>query len=172
MTYNYRPIKALKYVKEEDSIFDKLKISSLVQYPGEGNLRVRWEGAEFFPMLKEDFQRIRAAASASLKNEGKLAKNLLKNPLAPTMWIRLIAYEKIGMVNEAVVLHTVENDTIQLQDCVELEPTVARLVHLPDAALFEHQVLAGAFFYDASAKRLMMQPLAIVTEQGIIRLLY
>ncbi len=172
MTYNYRPIKALKYVKEEDSVFDKLQLSSLVQYPGEGNLRVRWDGAEFLPILKEDLQRICSVASTSLKNEGKLAKNLLKNPLAPAMWIRLIAYEKIGMVDEVVVLRTMKNDTIQLQDCAELEPTVARLLHLPDAALFEHQVLAGAFFYDANAKRLMMQPMAIVTEQGIVRLLY
>ena len=172
MTYNYRPIKALKYVKEEDSVFDKLKISSLVQYPGEGNLRVRWDGAEFLPIQKEDLQRIRSVASASLKNEGKIAKNLLKNPLAPSMWIRLIAYEKIGMVDNVVVLRTMDKETIQLQNCVELDPTLDRLVHLPDTGLFEHQVLAGAFFYDASVKRLMMQPLAIVTEQDIVRLLY
>ena len=172
MTYNYRPIKALKYVKEEDSVFDKLQIAKLVEYPGEGNRRIRWEGAEFLPILEADLHKIRSLASSSLKNEGKMAKNLLKNPLSSHMWIRLIAYEKIGMVADAVALRTKEGDTIQLQDCVGMESTVARLAHLPDASLFEEQVLAGAFFYDASIKRLMMQPLAIVTEQGIVRLLY
>ena len=172
MTYNYRPIKALKYVKEEDSVFDKLRIAKLVKYPGEGNPRVRWEGVEFLPILEEDLCKIRSLASSSLKNEGKMAKNLLKNPLSPSMWICLLAYEKIGMVEDRVVLRTVEGDTIQLQDSMGMEPTVARLAHLPDDALFKEQVLAGAFFYDASAKRLLMQPLAIVTKQGIVRLLY
>ena len=82
MTYNYRPIKALKYVKEEDSVFDKLRIAKLVKYPGEGNPRVLWEGAEFLPILEADLCKIRSLASSSLKNEGKMAKNLLKNPLS------------------------------------------------------------------------------------------
>lgn len=172
MTYNYRPIKALKYVKEEDSVFDKLQISKMVQYPGEGNPRVRWDSAEFWEVTQEDLLKIRSFASSSLKNEGKLAKNLLKNPLSPSMWIRLIAYEQIGMVNDAVVLRTVEKDTIQLHDCVGMEPTVAGLAHLPNQELIQNQVLAGAFFYDAAEKRLMMQPLAIITKQGIVRLLY
>ncbi len=172
MTYNYRPIKALKYVKEEDSVFEKLQISKLMKYPGEGNVRVRWDGAEFLQVSDEDFQKIRLFASSSLKNEGKNAKNLLKNPLSPSMWIRLLAYDKIGMVNDAVVLRTAENDTIMLGDCEGMEPTVERLVCLPDCRLLEHQVLAGGFFYDSITKRLMMQPLAIVTERSIVRLLY
>ncbi len=172
MTYNYRPIKALKYVKEEDSVFEKLQISNLVEYPGEGNVRVRWESAEFLVRENDDLKRIRSFASHSLKNEGKLAKNLLKNPLSPSMWIRLIAYEKIGRINDKVVLRTVEDDTIMLEDYENMEPTVGRLTHLPDCNLFENQVLVGALFYDGMAKRLVIQPLAIVTEQEIVRLLY
>ena len=46
MTYNYRPLKALKYVKAEDTVFGVAHIPMAACYPGEGNLRIRWEGAQ------------------------------------------------------------------------------------------------------------------------------
>ena len=47
VTYNYRPIKALKYVKQEDSVFGVAQIASAACYPGQGNLRVRWNSTQF-----------------------------------------------------------------------------------------------------------------------------
>ena len=41
MTYNYRPVKALKYIKEEDTVFHVAQVAKAFTYPGEGNLRIR-----------------------------------------------------------------------------------------------------------------------------------
>ena len=41
ITYNYRPVKALKYVKEEDSVTEALRVPMLVYYPGENGRRIR-----------------------------------------------------------------------------------------------------------------------------------
>ncbi len=172
ITYNYRPLKALKYVKAEDSMFEKLRIQKLVRYPGEGNLRVRWEGGAFYTVTREDLQQIRRHAATSLKAEVKAAKNLLKNPLSPSMWIRLIAYETVGLVDGKLILRTADKDTIYLKDMPEMEKTVAKFGSLSDVLLFYNQVLLGAFFYDVAEQRLLMQPLAIVSERGIVRLLY
>ena len=50
-TYNYRPVKALKYVKQEDSCFDVVNTPMLCYYPGGMNKRIRWENADFEPMV-------------------------------------------------------------------------------------------------------------------------
>lgn len=172
MTYNYRPVKALNYVKAEDSIFDKLQIPKLISYPGDGNLRVRWEASSFERITKEDMKKIYSFAIEDLNAEAKVIKNLLKNPLSPSMWIRLISYEMIGRVENEFVLQTKTGATILLKDSKELEPTVEHLSYLPSNELLQNQVLVGAFYYEPSQQRLLLQPLSIISKECIIRLLY
>ena len=43
---------------------------------------------------------------------------------------------------------------------------------LPSAALLENQVLLGAFYYNKENRRLMVQPLSIITHDVVVRLLY
>lgn len=172
MTYNYRPLKALKYVKQEDTLFGVARVPEAVYYPGDGNLRVRWDRAEVRPVEKADLMRLRSFASASLAAEAKAAKNLLKNAMADPMLIRLIAYEQIGQTDMGYVLCTADGGTILLDDMPGMEPTSQRLSLLPDGKLLKNQVLAGAFYYDQEARRLKLMPLSIVTESDIVRLLY
>ncbi len=172
MTYNYRPVKALNYVKVEDSMFEKLQIPKLISYPGEGNVRVRWEASLMERVTKEDIEKIRSFAIEDLNAEAKVIKNLLKNPLSPSIWIRLISYEIIGKIEDEFVLQTKTGATILLKDNKELEPTVEKLAYLPTKDLLKNQVLVGAFYYEPSEKRLLVQPLSIVSKEQIIRLLY
>lgn len=172
MTYNYRPLKALKYVKQEDTLFGVAKVPEAVYYPGEGNLRVRWDSAEVREVQREDLARVRSFGAVSLAAEVKAAKNLLKNALAAPMLIRLIAYERIGRADMGCVLCTGDKGTILLDDMPGMEPTSLRLSLLPDGELLKGQVLLGAFYYDPEAKRLKCQPLSIITETDIVRLLY
>lgn len=172
MTYNYRPYKALKYIKQEDTVFGVAKPSGAACYPGEGNLRIRWENAEIRPVEPEDLRRVREAASVSLKAEAKGAKNILKNALADTMYVRLLAFEQIGQCGKGLVLRTKEGDTILLGDAPGMESSCERIGLLPDAGLLKDQVLLGAFFYDGKERRLVLQPLCIVTEKDVVRLLY
>lgn len=90
---------------------------------------------------------------------------------APVLY-RLIAFEQIGRIGEAPVLADKNGATIYLGDCPDKEPTLQRLRLLTDRKLLENQVLLGGFYYDAVSKRLLFWPLSIVTEEGIVRLLY
>ncbi|MDE5823500.1 MAG: hypothetical protein K2H91_02275 [Lachnospiraceae bacterium] len=64
------------------------------------------------------------------------------------------------------------DDTILLGNMPDMEETVLRLSMLPNGALLENQVLLGAFYYNKENRRLMVQPLSIVTHDAVVRLLY
>ncbi len=172
VTRNYRPVKALKYVKQEDTVFGVACVPLAVCYPGEGNLRVRWDSARLRPVEKEDLRKLHALSGTSLSAEAKAAKNLLKNALAEPLYIRLISFAQLGKTPDGFALKTEEGETIALGDAPGMEPSTDRLALLPDEGLLRHQVLLGAFYYDSEAGRLKMQPLSIITEDDVVRLLY
>ncbi len=172
MTYNYRPLKALKYIKQEDTVFGVAQVPNAACYPGEGNLRIRWESAGIRSVEQKDIEKLRGLAATSLKAEVKNAKNILKNALADAMYIRLIAFERIGRCGEELALQTKEGETILLGDAPGMELSCERIGLLPDESLVQNQVLLGAFYYDGPARRLKLQPLSIVTERDVVRLLY
>lgn len=172
MTYNYRPIKALKYVKQEDSAFGVAQVSSAACYPGQGNLRIRWNGTQFRETAPEDIKTLRKTAASSLAAETKIAKNILKNALADPILIKLVSFAEIGKKEDSCILKNAAGETILLGDAPGIEPSVERLLILPDEKLLKNQVLLGAFYYDAARRRLKMQPLSIITETDVVRLLY
>lgn len=172
VTYNYRPLKALKYIKQEDTLFGTAEVPSAACYPGEGNLRIRWEDARIRPVEQGDLQKVRELAAVSLKAEAKAAKNILKNALADTTYVRLLAFEQIGQCGEGLALRTKEGETILLGDAPGMEPSCERIGLLPEEGLVHDQVLLGAFYYDGETRRLRLQPLSIITERDVVRLLY
>ena len=172
MTYNYRPLKALKYVKADDTVFGVAHIPEAACYPGEGNQRIRWEGARIRKLETEDLQQLRRLASSSLGTEAKAAKNLLKNAMAAPVLLRMICFERIGRCGEDYALQTAQGETIMLGDSPYIESTTDKITLLPDDALLENQALLGAFYYDRTAGRLKLHPLSILTETDVVRLLY
>lgn len=172
LSLNYRPLKALKYVKEEDTVFGVAHVPMAACYPGEGNLRIRWDSAQIRPVERADLQRLRAMAAVPLGAEAKAAKNLLKNAMADPLYIRLISFAKLGKTKEGFALETEGGETIALGDAPGMEPSTERLSLLPAAGLLQGQVLLGAFYYDRKARRLKLQPLSILTESDVVRLLY
>lgn len=180
MTYGYRPFAVKKRLKAEDSTFGVAHAPKIVCYPGEGNPRVRWESADIQPVSEADRQRLRELAAPALAPEVKAAKDLLKNPLCEPPLFRLVRFARIGKVDESFVLVDPQGDTILLEDMPgleggirkELTGSTAWLRLLPDPSLLEDQSLLGAIWYDAAAGRMKMQPLSIVTDTAIARLLY
>ncbi len=170
-TYNYRPLKALQYVKQEDSIFGVADIPEAACYPGDGNLRIRWDGANMRPVEESELEKLMAMASSSLATEVKAAKNLLKNAMADPMLFRLIAFEQIGRTEQGIVL-CAGGDTILLGDAPGMEETTNRIAILPSKELLQNQVLLGAFYYDKAERRFKLQPFSIITKTNIVRLLY
>lgn len=172
MNYNYRPLKSLKHVKQEDSVFGVAKVPSAVFYPGDGNVRVRWDGAQIRGYEKEDYEAVFQHAVTSVRQEAKAVKNFLKNAMTQPMLIKLIAFNKIGKTGDDFVLADKNNDTILLGNMPGMEETTLRLSMLPSAALLENQVLLGAFYYNKDNRRLMVQPLSIIIRGAVVRLLY
>ena len=172
INYNYRPLKSLKYIKQEDSVFGVAEIPNAATYPGDGNLRIRWDGAQIRELKAEDCAKIRSFAFDSINSEAKAIKNILKNAMAQPMLLKLVAYDKIAKSEEGFVLVTKSGDTILLGDMPQLEETTTRIEILPDRALLNSQVLLAAFYYDRISHRLLAQPLSIITDNQIVRLLY
>ena len=172
INYNYRPLKSLKYIKQEDSVFGVAEIPSAATYPGDGNLRIRWDGSQIRELKQEDYAKIRSFAMTSVNSEAKAIKNILKNAMAQPMLIKLVAYQKIGKCSDGLVLVSESGDTILLGDMPQLEHTTARIEMLPDSSLLENQVLLAAFYYDKTKHRLLAQPLSIIAEDKNVRLLY
>lgn len=64
-TIQYRPYKAAKLMREEDSFFEKARIPVLYRYPGDMNRRVRFEEMASTPVTGEDLVWIHEYAACS-----------------------------------------------------------------------------------------------------------
>ncbi len=169
---NYRPIKALKHVKQEDTIFELAEIPALTWYPGGLNRRARWEQASFTPLTPELLVQLRQKASTDIATAVKAVKNQIKNPLEDDFAALMVSFRRIGKIGNDTVLEDNTGATIMLANRPGVEDTVQRISMLPDNAMLENQVLFGAFFYDETTRRVALQPYSIITDNAILRLQY
>lgn len=174
MTKNYRPLKSLKYVKADDSIFGVVTTPSMAVYPGDGTVRVRWESAEYIDAETDDYKKLRSFAAQSIGGISKEVKNTLKNAIASPVVFKIVAFSKIGETTDGTALKSKGGDTVLLKDCPDIEPTVERLYMLPNKAYLENGAMLCGFFYNAELRRLCAQPLCIIpdSEDVVVRLLY
>src|SRR5438093_6465083 len=64
LTRNYRPYRAAKFIREDDSFFQVAVCPEVCVYPGNLNPRVRWEAMKPRPIAKSDYGRAREYAKA------------------------------------------------------------------------------------------------------------
>lgn len=174
-TCNYCPVKAMGHIKRQDSVFGQIHIPQLTYYPGNVNPRVRWEWADYTPLVPQTLEKIRALAPKDLSAVIKQVKNVIKNPLDPDEEAVMIAYERIGKLEGEEGVYVLEDalgNRIVLKNTEPGEDTLAVLKLLREPELFAHQVLFGKIFYHRVDKRIYMQPLSLVTEQNVVRLAY
>lgn len=174
---NYRPVKALKYIKEEDSMFDMVKVPLLTYYPGDMNKRIRWDKSTLIPLHDEIRRTIMQKAHTDLAGVIKTVKNQIKNTLSEDFAAVMIHFKKIGKIKGqeetfCYVLEDTMGNRIVLRDKKGHEGTVKCMASLKAGSLFEDQVLFGIIYYDSSDHQICMQPYSIVTEKAIVRLLY
>ena len=173
-TLNYRPVKALKYVKADDSCFDVLEIPVLYEYPGELNKRIRWDGCSTRAATPEEMQKLPRLAVSGIAEAVKTAKGQMKNTLLPKFIPSLIPVGQIGIVGDNAVLEDPAGSRIVLRDRREDGPdhtSVQRLKTLPMDIPVGSAVF-GLVFYDAADHRIFLHPYSIVTPDRIIRLQY
>lgn len=173
-TLNLRPVKALKYVKGDDSRFELMEIPALYIYPGEGDRRVRWDSAAARPLTLGERAALPGLAQPSLAAAVKLVKGKIKNTLAPKFLAVLLPIGRVGRAGDRFVLEDAEGGRIVLRDRPqdgEGHACVERLAMLP-RAIPAGSALFGLMFYDGRDKSLCLHPYSVVAPDGVVRLQY
>lgn len=175
-TRNYRPVRALKYIKQEDSCFALLRIPVLSCYPGELNRRVRWEAASYDTADEETYRLLKSRAVPDILTAVKNAKNQIKNTLSEDFCAMMISFKQIGTVKTEdgpkVVMEDKNGTRMEIRSRKGQEDGLSMLTRLPREELLEDQVLFGLVYYDGKDHSMCILPLSIITDQGIVRLMY
>jgi len=172
---NYRPVKALKYVRAEDSCFQLLEIPTLYFYPGEGNRRIRWDAASARELTPQEAASLPKLAQPSLAAAIKEVKNQIKSPLLPKFSAVLVPCGRVGMAEGFPVMEDPAGDRVILRDRPEDGPdhgTLAAAELLLARPIPENSALFGILFYDEADRRICMQPYSLVTPEAVLRLAY
>lgn len=171
VTQNFRPYRAVKFIKSDDSFFDVAQVKELCVYPGDVNPRVRWEGMVARPIEPKDLARVREHARAEFASVVKEVKNNLKAPLADKQPIYALRFARIGQVNGVQVVEDAKGDRLMMTDVgMTEEPASCHLLQLIPAELHANQVLVVRFRHDLDSRKLQVKPLSIVTNESVVRL--
>jgi hypothetical protein len=103
-TKTYRPYKAVKFIKSEDSFFQVAQVPTLCIYPGDLNARCRWDEMLPRPATPDDYKRIRSLASADFNTLTKTVKNNFKGPLSEKQPVCLLRFKTIGLIDNVFVI--------------------------------------------------------------------
>lgn len=173
VTRNYRPYRAAKFIREDDSCFHVMTCPELYVYPGDLNPRVRWDASEPRPATRADFARARDYAKADLKTVIKEVKTQLRTPLGDRHPIALLKYRALGRAGEEIIIEDPNGERLVLADDTHnSEPATLLLLSMLPKEVRHDQVLLIRFHHDLDSQKLHAKPLSIVTENEVVRLTY
>lgn len=167
-TENIRPYKASKYIKSEDSSFDRYNVNELYLYPGSMNRRVRWESAEGTAAAENDYRHVISLADETISAAVKKAKNELKNTLSRPYAAVLIKFDSIEYADDGHGVLKCGDETITLRKCNDFPSALPSLKMI--AGSLSGGAVFGGLFYEACEHRFYFSPFSFVTESDIIRL--
>ncbi|MDR0559384.1 MAG: SWIM zinc finger domain-containing protein [Prevotellaceae bacterium] len=173
-TKNYRPYRAAKYIKSDNSEFNILQIKELFIYPGDINPRIRWEnGTEKSRRPdRNDLEKIQTFAAENYAETVKTVKNSIKNPLTDKRPVILLSLHSSYIAGDHSVIKDRHGNKLTVCDMEKSEvsaetqlksilPADARGLSL--LAMVNNDVKTGLF---------SVYPLSLITSEKIIRLLY
>jgi hypothetical protein len=172
VTRTYRPYRATKHIREDDSLFQVVVTKELLVYPGEMNARVRWEEATLREPTPEDFEAAQVHAGRSYSDVVKRVKNQIKNPLSDKHPAMLVAYRDIIVIEGQYVLIDEQGKQIPLADTPQLDYATTPMLPLMEDGHLRGGAMLVLFRHDLERNRLTAQPLSLVTPQGVIRLAF
>ncbi|WP_195575630.1 SWIM zinc finger family protein [Paenibacillus sp. 1001270B_150601_E10] len=172
-TLQYRPYKAAKFIKEDDSFFEVAQMSELYRYPGDMNRRVRWEAMTSRPIEEQDLDVVHKNARHSYTDAVKLVKNQLKNALGDRHPVLLVHAHQVRQNEEGQFVSLDETgQQLMLYDTDGFNRgTVSLLPYMPEHMLNDVTMLV-MFEHQQDSGRLTAQPLTIIKGTEMIRLLY
>ena len=171
VTQTFRPYKAAKFIKSDDSFFQVAQVKDLCVYPGGVNPRVRWEGMVPRPLEPKDLATIRKSGRPDFAAAVTEVKGSLKGPLADKTPILALNFKTIGRVGDTDVAEDAKGERLVLTDAgMAEEPASCHLLPLLPKDALSGQTLIARFRHDLDTRKLQIKPLSIVTPTNIIRL--
>lgn len=168
---HYRPFRAAKHIKEEDSVTAVVQAKECFIYPGDANPRIRWESASFREPRSGDWDTVRSYAQRSYADVIKAVKNQIKNPLSDKHPVVLLHVARLFKVGDTYVIADEAGKTIALGDLNMLEHPGTQLLPLLQTEYREGQAMLVMFEHDLDTGRLLAQPLGLVAASGLVRLI-
>jgi len=171
-TKNYRPYKAQKYIKEENSFFDVLHTKELYIYPGDINPRARWDEFSVKDITCADIQKAHSFAAGNYAELIKTVKSSIKNPLMDKNPVAFIRLHKASLFGNRVVLEDESGNKLTLKDSERFDNSVENTLQAILSPEMKGFCMTVAFENNIESGLFSARPLSILTGEKIIRLLY
>ncbi|GAA3411401.1 SWIM zinc finger family protein [Paenibacillus hodogayensis] len=169
----YRPFRAAKHMREDDSCYAVVQSKELYVYPGEGVPRARWEEATMRGTTAEDRTAVLAHARTSFADVLKDVKNQLKQPLAGKHPVALVRYARLGRTGDGrYALEDGEGRSLALGDIAELAHPVGPMLEQLRDEWRHGQAMLVMFEHNLDDHRLTAQPLSLMTPHETVRFIY
>lgn len=167
----YRPFRAAKHIKEEDSTAAVVQAKECFVYPGDANPRIRWESVSFREPQRGDWDIARSHSHRSYAEAVKMVKNQIKNPLSDKHPVVLLHASRLFRAGDTYAIADEAGKTIALSDLEHIGHPGTQLLPLLKDEHREGQAVLVMFGHDLDTGRLHAQPLGIVTDNGLVRLI-
>ncbi|MEM7234244.1 MAG: hypothetical protein AAF517_18850 [Planctomycetota bacterium] len=173
LTENYRPYRAAKHIRSEDSSYSVAQVEELFVYPGEVNPRVRWDQMKPREAKKADLKKVAKFAHGEIAKLIKEVRSSLRSPLGVKQPVYAIRFQTIGRVGGEFALEDGSGQRLALQDdgAVDEPKTCESLAFLP-AEFLKDQTAVVRFRHDLDSGELRAKPLSIVSASNVVRLAY
>ncbi|MCL1853494.1 MAG: SWIM zinc finger domain-containing protein [Peptococcaceae bacterium] len=167
LSKNFRPFKALKYIRAEDSVFLLIEPQELFIYPGDKNPRIRWDAATRREITAEDLVEAQAAGQVDFAAVLREVKNQLRAPLADKNPFVALKVAKLGQDDAGRCYVFDSQDTV-----IPLIPgQFGHLLRRLSREQAEGQVLVCRFAQN-NESLLYGEPVALITDSAVIRFAY
>lgn len=168
LTKNFRPFKALKHVREEDSCFSLIAVRELFIYPGDANPRVRWEQGESREITGEDWQKAREAGKGDFAGVIRGVKNQMKSPLGDKNPLAALRIARLGLEGEEQV-NVFDEQGVKIPLRLDHFGFLIKRLSREQA---EGNTLICRFDQDIHTDILWGVPVALVTGESALRFTY
>jgi hypothetical protein len=165
----YRPFRAKKHLKEEDSADEVVLVPKLHVYPDrDRNPRIRWDHATFRKRNNADISRAFAHARPSLSAVVKETRDQVKNPLADRYPLALVGpcdvvEPKHAVTDASPLLRDLEGTLLSLADAEGgPEGSTASLLRYLDPARLSGCAVLLRMHYDPETGAVLAQPLSVL----------
>jgi hypothetical protein len=169
---NYRPYKALRYIKEENSCFEVMQIPELFIYPGDVNPRARWESLKLRVVTDGDRAKVINGSYADYAEVVKTAKSTIKNPLMDKNPVVLLKLNKAYIAGEHIVLEDKQGNKLTAVDFPEQQIYTETALKSILPGQCENIALTTMINNNVKTGEFSVTALSLVAPDKIIRLLY